>query len=119
LAKARAGGGNDGLGGVWAPGVDAIYFGAAVGFVAAGLAVLGVRPLRRFTPWDAIVAGACSLLSYAVLGDRGLWAGPMVSLVLAVAVTAWARGRRPRETPRPAAGGTAPVMPWVSPSWRG
>ena len=79
--------------GVWMAGVDAIYFGAVVGFVAAGLAVLGVRPLRRLTPWDACVAAACAVLSFAALGDRGLWVGPVLSVALATATIAWSRAR--------------------------
>jgi hypothetical protein len=79
--------------GVWAPGVDAIYFGAIVGFVGAGLAVLGVRPLRWLTPWDAVVGAACSLVSYAVLGHHDLWAGPLLSVGLAAAVIGWTRAR--------------------------
>ena len=79
--------------GVWAPGVDAVYFAAVVGFVAAGLAVLGVRPLRRLTPWDAVAGAACSCLSYAVLGNRDLWIGPALSVALAGATVAWVRVR--------------------------
>lgn len=52
--------------GVWTPGVDAIYFAAVVGFVAAGL---------------------------AVLGDRDLWMGPVLSVVLAGATIAWSQAR--------------------------
>ena len=79
--------------GVWAPGVDAIYFAAVVGFVAAGLAVLGVRPLRRLTPWDACIGAACALLLYVGLGDRDLWVGPVLSVVLGGATIAWSRTR--------------------------
>jgi hypothetical protein len=85
--------------GVWAPGVNAIYFGAVVGFVAAGLAVLGVRPLRRLTPWDAVTGAACALISSVVQGDRDLWVGSALSIVLAVAVTVWSRVRWTREAP--------------------
>ena len=87
--------------GVWSPGVNAIYFGAVVGFVAAGLALLGVRPLRRLTPWDAVTGAACSLLSYVVLGSRDLWLGPVLSVALAAAAVAWSRARWAREQPVP------------------
>jgi hypothetical protein len=79
--------------GVWAAGVDAIYFAAVVGFVAAGLAILGVRPLRRLTPWDAVAGATCSCLSYVLLGNRDLWLGPVLSVALAAATVAWARVR--------------------------
>ena len=87
--------------GVWAAGVDAIYFASVVGFVAAGLAMLGVRPLRRLTPWDAIIGAACSCLSYAVMGDRDLWMGPVLSVTLAGATVAWRGGHWTRASAPP------------------
>ena len=107
--------------GVWTPGVDAIYFAAVVGFVAAGLAVLGVRPLRRLTPWDACVGAVCAVLLYAVLGDRDLWVGPVLNVVLGGATIAWSRAQRtlpatdgPRWWHRAAQAGGFAFLLWVA-----
>ena len=53
--------------GRWSPLAAAVSVAAIGGFIGAGLAVLGVRPLHRYTIWFASTAGICSLAAQAWL----------------------------------------------------
>jgi menaquinone-dependent protoporphyrinogen oxidase len=75
--------------GVWGPAAGALYVGAIAGFVAAGLAVLGVRPLRRLESSLAIAAGLCALVAQVILRSGDLWVGVVLSLTLPAMVLLW------------------------------
>src|SRR5512145_942675 len=65
--------------GVWIPAVALLYVLAIAGFAAAGLGVLGVRPLRRFVApsvWIAAISASFAQLR-APQGD--LWVGVALS----------------------------------------
>jgi hypothetical protein len=70
--------------GIWSTSIATMYSFAIVGFVAAGLGVLGVRPLRRAATASAAAAAVCSLISLATLQHTDLWTGVVLSLVLPV-----------------------------------
>ena len=61
------------LTGDWVP--IAFYGVSMVGFVAAGLGILGLRPLSRVVSPLLVLASAWSLLAIARLGDTSLWPG--------------------------------------------
>lgn len=77
--------------GVWGAARATLYVGAIAGFVAAGLAVLGVRPLRALTSPLAVAAGVCALASHVLLRSADLWVGVALSLALPGAVLLWSR----------------------------
>ena len=72
--------------GDWMP--IALYGVAMVGFVAAGLGLLGLRPLNRFISPLLVVASAWSLVAIARLGDSNLWLGAAFDVVL-IPVALW------------------------------
>lgn len=60
----------------------ALYSVSMVGFVAAGLGLLGVRPLDRAISPLLVVASAWSLVAIYVLGDPRLWFGAVCDVAL-------------------------------------
>ena len=60
----------------------ALYSGTMVGFVAAGLGLLGVRPLDRAISPLLVLASAWSLVAIFVLGDPRLWFGAVLDIAL-------------------------------------
>lgn len=60
----------------------ALYTVSMVGFVAAGLGLLGVRPLDRVISPLLVLASGCSLVAIFVLGDPRLWLGALLDLTL-------------------------------------
>jgi hypothetical protein len=62
---------------------------AIVGLVAAGLGVLGVRPLTRVVLGTVFAGGAASLIAHAWLGDEDLWVGIALSVALPLATARW------------------------------
>lgn len=60
----------------------ALYSISMVGFVAAGLGMLGVRPLDRVISPLLVLASGLSLVAIFVLGDPRLWPGTAFDLVL-------------------------------------
>ena len=76
--------------GVLAPTMTALYVLAMVGFVAAGLGLLGVRPLSRAVVPFAIAAGVVGLTAQLWHRDAGLWAGVVLSATLPVLVMLFA-----------------------------
>ncbi|HEX6164951.1 MAG TPA: plastocyanin/azurin family copper-binding protein [Vicinamibacterales bacterium] len=66
--------------GDWMP--IALYGVAVVGFVAAGLGLLGIRPLDRFISPLLVLASAWSLVAIFRLGDAGLWLGAASDVAL-------------------------------------
>lgn len=68
--------------GDWMP--AALYSVSMVGFVAAGLGLLGMRPLDRVTSPLLVLASAESLVALFVLGDPSLWVGAVVNAALFV-----------------------------------
>jgi hypothetical protein len=75
--------------GDWSLPLTLLYVVAIVGFVAAGLGVLGVRPLTRLVLSTAFAGGAASLIAHAVLGDRDLWLGMALSAALPFLTARW------------------------------
>jgi hypothetical protein len=71
--------------GTWMPFMTALYVVAIVGFVAAGLGVLGVPLLRRVSAITVFAAGAAALGAQLWQGDTDLWPGMMFSVTLPVA----------------------------------
>ena len=60
----------------------ALYSVSMVGFVAAGLGLLGVRPLDRAISPLVVLAAAWSLVAIFVLGDPRLWFGAACDVAL-------------------------------------
>lgn len=60
----------------------ALYGVSMVGFVAAGLGLLGVRPLDRVISQCLVLASAWSLVAIVRLGDSSLWFGAACDVVL-------------------------------------
>lgn len=77
--------------GTWLPALTLVWVVAIVGFAAAGLSVLGVRPLTRLALAASLVAGGCGLFGYAKLGDLDLWPGGLLSLTLPIVTAMWVR----------------------------
>jgi len=66
----------------WVP--VALYTISLIGFVAAGLGLLGLRPLDRAISPILVVAAGLSLVAIARLGDPGLWWGGVLDVALFV-----------------------------------
>jgi hypothetical protein len=73
--------------GSWSYPLALVYLMAIIGFVKVGLGILGVRPLATDLTAMVLVAGVCSLVGQAWLGDADLWAGVALSVVLPVLTT--------------------------------
>lgn len=67
-------------GGDWVP--VALYGVSMVGFVAAGLGLLGLRPLDRVISPLLVLASAWSLIAIVTLGDAGLSIGAVCDVAL-------------------------------------
>ena len=76
--------------GAWMPLMTALYVVAIVGFVAAGLGVLGVPVLRQFTAPTVFAAGICGLGAQLWQGDADLWPGLVFSVSLPIAAILYA-----------------------------
>jgi hypothetical protein len=70
--------------GVAADGMTVLYVLAMVGFVTAGLGLLGVAPLGRTVVPGAVLAGVCGLMLQVRFFDAGLWPGVVLSTILPV-----------------------------------
>jgi azurin len=68
------------LAGVWQP--IALYSISMVGFVAAGLGLLGMRPMETLISPLLVMASALSLVGIFVLGDPSLSAGAVCDVAL-------------------------------------
>lgn len=68
--------------GAWHEPVTALYVIAIVGFAAAGLGVLGARPMRFMIMPAVLVAGVAALGAQFWQGDPDLWAGVVLSALL-------------------------------------
>ena len=92
--------------GTWAPPFVVAYVLAIVGFTAAGLGVLGVRPLRSSVTWAPLLAGVSSLGAQIWMTSADLWAGVALSVLLPILAVLW--------------GATTPRAPAVAPrrGWR-
>ena len=66
--------------GDWIP--VALYSVSMVGFVAAGLGVLGLRPLDRVTSPLLVLASGLSLVALVALDDSRLWVGALADVAL-------------------------------------
>ena len=77
--------------GTWSAGIILLYQFAILGFIAAGLGVLGVHILRRVAADLAMVSGAASLIGWFELGQRDLWFGALLSAVLPGLTMVWVR----------------------------
>ena len=73
--------------GAWLPLVTAFWVLAVVGFVAAGLGVLGVRPLRGAIIPCALTAGVAALAAQFWQADTDLWPGVVFSSTLPLLAT--------------------------------
>jgi hypothetical protein len=76
--------------GTWMPFMTALYVAAMVGFVAAGLGVLGVPLLRRFAAITVFAGGVAALGAQLWQGDSDLWPGVIFSVTLPVAAILYA-----------------------------
>ena len=72
--------------GDWMP--IALYSVAVIGFVAAGLGLLGVKPLDRLISPVLVLASGLSLVAIVCLGDGTLWFGALCDLAL-VPIAIW------------------------------
>ena len=52
-----------------------LYATAIIGFVSAGLGILGARPFRSTPAVSAGAATLASIIAFALLGDRDVWPG--------------------------------------------
>ena len=68
------------LQGDWVP--VALYAVSMIGFVGAGLGLLGLRPLDRIISPLLVLSSAWSLVAIFRLGDQGLWFGAACNLAL-------------------------------------
>jgi hypothetical protein len=73
--------------GVLAPAITVLYVIAMLGFVAAGLGMLGVRPLSRVVVPIALMAGVGGLGAQVWRADPTLWTGIILSATLPVLAT--------------------------------
>jgi hypothetical protein len=81
--------------GQWSAWIIVLYELAILGFVAAGLGVLGIRMLRRVAREAAIVSGAASLIGWFELGQRDLWLGLILNVLLPYLTIVWLRWSQP------------------------
>ena len=72
--------------GDWMP--IALYSVAVIGFVSAGLGLLGVKPLDRAISPLLVLASGWSLVAIACLGDTSLWFGAFCDLAL-IPIALW------------------------------
>lgn len=75
--------------GQWSGGIILFYQFAILGFIAAGLGVLGIRILRRVAAPMAAVGGIGSLVAWFALGHRDLWFGAVLSALLPCVTIVW------------------------------
>ena len=68
--------------GVWMPAITLLYVTAIVGFVVAGLGVLGVWPLRAAAAPAAFAGGVAGLMGLTAQLDRDLWPGVVLNFGL-------------------------------------
>ena len=83
--------------GHWSWPVIVLYQVAILGFIAAGLGVLGVRPLTRVMTWGSIAAGVSAMLGWLALRDSDLWMGLVLNALLPVLTILWVRTPRTAE----------------------
>lgn len=81
--------------GAWFPPVTALWVLAILGFVAAGLGVLGVRPLRRLIMPASLMAGVAALGAQFWHPDTDLWPGVVLSASLPLLATLFVASARP------------------------
>ena len=90
----------------------ACYTIAIIGFVAAGVGVLG-SVFRRYAWWLVLIAAVASMIAFRMLGDLDLWPGMLLDLILPLAAT-WletsAQGTRPF--------GERRIRLWLHHAWR-
>ena len=72
--------------GDWMP--IALYSVAVIGFVAAGLGLLGLKPLDRVISPLLVLASGWSLVAIVCLGDTTLWFGALCDLAL-IPIALW------------------------------
>jgi hypothetical protein len=81
--------------GTWALWVSALYVVAILGFVAAGLGILGVRPLSIAVLPAVWAASLAALGAHLRAHDADLWPGVALSLALPMLATAYALSTEP------------------------
>ena len=88
--------------GVWSPAIITLYEAAILGFIAAGLGILGVRPLSRIVVFGSVVAATASLLAWSIMQQSDLWVGLLLNATLPVLAAWWSQSARAvtRETTR-------------------
>lgn len=75
--------------GAWAALPITLSSAAVIGFVAAGIGILGIRPLQRIAAAAAFAGGTGSIAAWILLGDRDLWPGIALDVALPMAAIAW------------------------------
>jgi hypothetical protein len=85
-------------------GMTVLYVLAMVGFVAAGLGLLGVAPLRWSIVPGAVVGGVCGLMLQLRYFEVGMWPGVVLSATLPVVAVVYTAiyGVAARQRARPA-----------------
>lgn len=82
--------------GMWAMGraptwfVTLLWAVAMVGFLAAGLGLLGVRRLLRGWPWTMLAAAASSLFLLAIVRHEAVLAGVVIDVAVVLLALRWA-----------------------------
>lgn len=80
--------------------VPVVLYGVAIlGFVIAGIGVLGVRPFTAATRPLMVVASAYSLVAFWRMGHGDLWWGPALDVVLFVVGITGSYNRLPAPKP--------------------
>ena len=87
--------------GNWMPVV--LYVVGMLGYVAAGLALVGLVPLRRFASPMLVLASAYSFISLSIMGDGGLWWGHALDVILLLTGLSGAYRYLPHPETRPGA----------------
>lgn len=82
----------------WPP-VTALYVVAILGFIAAGLGVLGVRPLSRAVAPTSLAAGVSALGAQFWRADADLWIGVLLSAALPLLATLYTATWPPEASP--------------------
>jgi hypothetical protein len=80
--------------GHWSLPIIVVYDVAILGFIAAGLGLLRVRPLTRLVTWGSIAAGVSAMLGWLALRDTDLWMGLVLNAVLPALTIAFVRTER-------------------------
>ena len=103
--------------GQWSTGIILLYEVAILGFIAAGLGMLGLRPLMRRAPIWAMVSGVASAIGWVRLGQTDLWLGLVLSALLPILTWLTAPASQPSSLPHPRWRLVGNVVGWAFLAW--